>query len=354
MSHQLPGQRFVANAEHRAEVEALWGVPPGTIRPEPGYDAVALFDALERGEVKALWVIGSNPAASMPNLPRVRRALERAELLILQDAYYPTETAGYAHVVLPAAVHFEQDGTFCNSERCVTLMRHAVPPPGDALPDWAWVQQVAGEMGFRRGPSFGTAAEIFDEFARCTAGRPNDQSGLSHALLRDSGPQQWPYPAGAAPVARRYADGVFPTASGKARLWPRPHALPLELPDDDFPLVLTTGRTLNQWHTRTKTGTVEQLNKQDPAPSLQMHPDDAARLGLRNGQAVSILSRRGEARSTLRIDVDILPGCVFLPIHWNELWSPAASPNEATSHERDPISMQPTLKYCTVAVRQCD
>src|SRR5688500_9479414 len=153
MSHQLPGQRFVANAAHRAEVEAIWGVPPGTIRPEPGYDAVTLFDALERGELKALWVIGSNPAASMPNLSRVRRALERAELLILQDAYYPTETARYAHVVLPAAVHFEQDGAFCNSERCVTLMRRVVPPPGAPRPDWAWGQQLAGAGAFRRRPT---------------------------------------------------------------------------------------------------------------------------------------------------------------------------------------------------------
>jgi anaerobic selenocysteine-containing dehydrogenase len=350
MSHSLPGYRLIADEQHRRQMEQLWGLPAGTIHGRPGYDAVAMFDALDRGELRAIWVIGSNPAATMPNLEKVRRALGKAELVIVQDAYHPTETSSFAHVVLPAAVHFEQDGTFCNSERRVTLMERAVPPPGDAKPDWWWVKQVARQMGFEKGLAFESAAEVFDEFARVTAGRPNDQSGLHHALLRQRGPQQWPFPAMGASAARRYTDRVFPTPSGKARLLARPYAPASEQPDAQFPLVLTTGRTLGQWHTRTKTGHVEALNELDPAPCLRIHPSDAAELGLADGQPVHVTSRRGRTSGTAKVDATLSAGVVFLPIHWNELWAPHASPNEATTDEHDPISKEPALKRCAVSV----
>ena len=350
MSHLLPGQRAVTVARDRAQMEEIWGLQPGTIRPEPGHDAVRLFDAMARGEIKALWVIGSNPAASMPNLPRVRAALEKCELVVVQDAYYPTETTAYADVLLPAAVNLEQEGTFCNSERRVTLMEQVVPPPGDAKPDWWWVREVAGAMGFRRGMAFESAEQIFDEFARTTAGRPNDQSGLHYKVLRETGPQLWPRPAMARSADRRYADGVFPTETGRAKLWARHDLSPDERLTADFPLLLTTGRTLNQWHTRTKTGQVPQLNERDPAPYLQIHPEDAAELGLADADAVEVTSRRGTSRTIVRIDENISPGVVFVPIHWNELWGPGASPNEATTDATDPVSLQPALKCCAVRV----
>ena len=350
MSHSLPGYRLLADETHRRQMEQLWGLAPGAIHARPGHDAVAMFDALDRGELRAIWIIGSNPAATMPNLEKVRRALAKAELVIVQDAYHPTETSSFAHVVLPAAVNLEQEGTFCNSERRVTLMEQAVPPPGDARPDWWWVQRVARRMGFERGLGFASAAEIFDEFARVTAGRPNDQSGLHHALLRQRGPQHWPYPAMGASVARRYADGVFPTASGRAKLLARPHVPPGERPDAQYPLVLTTGRTLGQWHTRTKTGHVDALNKLDAGPSLRINPSDAAELGVSEGQPVDITSRRGRTSSTATLDATIAAGVVFLPIHWNELWSAGASPNEVTTDDVDAISREPALKCCAVAV----
>jgi sulfite reductase (NADPH) flavoprotein alpha-component len=351
MSHLLPGQRQIANPEHRRRMEQLWGLPPGTIHPHAGYDAVRMFDAIERGEIKALWVVGTNPAASMPNLPRVRAALERAELVIVQDAYTPTETTRFADVLFPAAVHLEQAGTFCNSERRVSLMEQVVSPPGDARPDWWWARQTAEAMGFKAGLKFDSAAEIFDEFARVTAGRPDDQSALSHAVLRARGPQQWPYPALGHAAARRYEDGQFPTPSGRARFFARPYAPAEELPDREFPLLLTTGRVAGHWHTRTKTGLVPQLNRLDPAPLLRMNPADAAALARLAGEAVEVRSRRGAARSVLRLDPATPAGTVFLPIHWNELWRPAASPNEATTDAADPISRQPDLKHCAVSVR---
>ena len=351
MSHLLPGQRKIADPDHRRRIEKLWGLQPGTIYPHAGYDAVGIFDAMARGEIKALWVVGSNPAASMPNLPAVRAGLERAELVIVQDAYSPTETTRFAHVVFPAAIHMEQDGTFCNSERRVSLMEQVVPPPGDARPDWWWGKKVAEAMGFKNGLSFAKAEEIFDEFARSTAGCPNDQSALSHELLRSRGPQQWPYPSMSVSSARRYEDGEFPTASGYARLLARRHVPREELPTREFPLVLTTGRVAGQWHTRTKTGLVPALNKLDPEPYLQMHPEDAAALGLSNRQRVEVRSVRGRALSILRLDDAIPPGTVFMPIHWNDLWEEGASPNEVTTDAVDPISRQPALKCCAVSVR---
>jgi anaerobic selenocysteine-containing dehydrogenase len=350
MSHTLPGYRSIADAEHRRQMEQIWGLPAGAIRPEPGHDAVRMFDALAKGEIRAIWIIGSNPAASMPNLNRVRRALESAELVIVQDAYFPTETTRYAHIVLPAALNLEQDGTFCNSERRVTLMQKVVPPPADAMPDWWWVQQVAAAMGFTAGMRHRNAAEIFDEFARTTAGQPNDQSALHHELLRVKGPQQWPYPSMGKSAEHRYADGKFHTVSGKARFWARPHVGTPESTSPQFPLVLTTGRILSQWHTRTKSGNVQQLNDLEPAPYVQIHPEDAAALSIADGQKVSVQSRRGRCVGVARLDLQISPGTVFIPIHWNELWASGASPNESTTDSVDPISKQPALKFCAVTV----
>jgi anaerobic selenocysteine-containing dehydrogenase len=359
MSHQLPGQRFIANAEHRAEMERFWGLPEGKIHPHPGYDAVRIFDAAAGGEIKALWVIATNPAASLPNLSAVREALSKVELLIVQDAYHPTETSRYAHVLLPGAVNLEQTGTFCNSERRVTLMEQVVSPPGDARPDWWWIQQIASEMGYARGMSFRSAAEIFDEFTRSTAGRPNDQSALHHRLLREKGPQFWPSPAMGRPQERRYEDGVFPTPTGRARFFAREHLAffgdenrdASSFPSRRFPLILTTGRVLNQWHTRTKTANVALLTRADPGPYLQMHPDDAIALGLHDRQHVEVESKFGKANTFLRLDENISPGVVFMPIHWNDLWAKGASPNEATTNAHDVISKQPALKAVAVTVR---
>ncbi len=350
MSHMLPGQRRITDPDHRREMEAFWGLRPGTVHDHPGHDAVAMFDALDRGALKAIWIVGSNPAASMPNLPRVRRGLERAELVIVQDAYAPTETTPFAHVLLPAAVNLEQDGAFCNSERCVSLMRQVQPPPGDARPDWWWTQRIANQMGFHAGLQFAGAADIFDEFARSTAGRANDQSALSHAWLTARGPTQWPAPALASPQRRRYTDGVFATPDGKAKLLARQHQPPEEMPCADYPLILNTGRIHSQWHTRTKTGNVRQLNALSPEPFLEMNADDADALGLSNNQRVEIRSRRGRAIGTVKIAAGALAGSVFMPIHWNELWSPEASPNEITTDAADPLSLQPALKVCAVRV----
>jgi anaerobic selenocysteine-containing dehydrogenase len=350
MSYALPGQRLIGDPDHRGQMERFWGLPSGHIRPQPGHDAVRIFDALGKGAIRAIWIIGTNPAASMPNLPKVREALKKAELVIVQDPYHPTETTQYAHVVLPAAVNFEQTGVFCNSERRVTLMEQVVPPPGQARPDWWWIQSVAGSMGFCRGMSFTSSADIFDEFARCTAGRPNDQSALHHELLRRKGPQQWPSPAMGHSSQRRYTDARFHTPSGKSRFFARPHELANERLDADYSMILTTGRLINHWHTRTKTGLIRQLNDRAGHSYVAINPADARSLSLKDSQPVRIASRRGSAHTRLRYDLSVPLGTVFMPIHFNDLFAPRASPNEATTDTADPISRQPCLKYCAVRI----
>ena len=350
MSHLLPGQRKITDPTHRAWMEQFWGIAPGSISPKAGHDAVAMFDALDRGEIKAIWIVGTNPAGSMPNLGRIRSAFEKAELVIVQDAYMPTETTAFADVILPAAVNLEQSGTFCNSERRVTLMQQAVAPQGDAQPDWWWVKEIAQKMGLTHGMQFESAEAVFDEFARSTAGRPNDQSALSHQRLQKYGPTQWPFPALGRSAARRYENGHFPTLSGRAKFFARPYLPQEESPTGRFPLLLTTGRVAGQWHLRSKTGLVEALNKVDPAPYLKMHSEDAIALRIHDGQRVEILSRRGRAWSILRVSDEMAIGVVFMPMHWGNLWSHGASPNEATTDARDPISRQPALKLCAVAV----
>ncbi|MRG92291.1 molybdopterin-dependent oxidoreductase [Polyangium spumosum] len=351
MSHGLPGQRKVLDEAHRAEVEALWGLPAGSIGEAPGHDAVAMFEAMERGEIRAIWIIGTNPAASMPNLPVVRRGLERAELVIVQDAFYPTETTRFAHVVLPGALNLEQEGTFTNSDRTISLLERVAEPPGDARPDWQWVRDVARAMGFGASFDFDAAGDIFREMAMMTRGRPNDQTGVDYEILRAEGPQRWPHPHAGAPRAL-HEGHVFATPSGKAQFFARPYVPPEEQPDARYPLVLTTGRVEAHWHTRTKTGTVERLNRIDPAPYLAMNPEDARELGLAEGARVLVKSRRGEAKTVVRVTRDIGPGVVFMPMHWNDLWEVGASVNEVTTSETDPLSKEPALKRCAVSVER--
>lgn len=355
MSGGLPGQRSVHLARDRAETEALWKIPPGTIQPRPGPPAVDLFHALERGEIKAVWIIGSNPVATLPNRERVRQGLERAELVVVQDAYHPTETSRFAHILLPGAVWAEADGTMTNSSRMVTYTPRAVAPPVDAMPDWWIISEVARRLGFGEAFPYQTADEIFTELRGSVNERSGyDLRGIGHARLAREGALTWPLSSagGSTEVKRRYVtpDGAvrFPTESGRARFWARPYLPNAELPDDDYPFVLLTGRVAHQWHTRTKTGKVPALNKLNPAPFLEINAEDAAALGAVERDLLLITSRRGELRLPARISVGIQPGCCWAPMHWNDLFAPDVAVNQVTSENACPESHQPELKYCPV------
>jgi anaerobic selenocysteine-containing dehydrogenase len=350
LAHQLPGYRLVANPRHRAEVEAAWGLAAGAIQSRPGKAATEIFGGLADGTIKAIWIIGTNPMFSMPNLDLVRRALDRAELVIVQDAYNNAETLRFADIALPAAQWAEQDGSFTASDRHTTLLNKAVDPPGDALPDWRLVQAVAQHMGYGEKLPYQSAAEIYDELRHLTeGGYPLDISGISHARLRD-GPIQWPCPDESHPgTPRLYADGRFATPDGRARFHLAQFAPPGELPDVIYPFWLTTGRVLEQWHSRTRTGQVAKLNQKESGSYIEIHPDDAAQLGIADGQQVNLLSRRGGCTAVARLSLDIARGVLFMPIHWQD-----GNPNWATSPILDPTSKQPELKACAVWLARID
>jgi ferredoxin-nitrate reductase len=353
LSHLLPGYRLVSDAAARAEVERHWGVASGTIGARPGRPALEIFEGLAAGDVRAVWIIGTNPAASMPDLDLVEKALRQAELVIVQDAYHPTETTRFADVLLPAAQWPEKDGVMTSSERRLTYLPKLVEPPGEALPDVVIVARVAAELGFKAGFDHASASAVFAEFVVLTAGRPCDYSGASHERLAAEGPLQWPLPAPSHPGTERlYADGRFPTPDGRARFVPVDHAEPLEPIDGQFPLVLTTGRVRDHWHTLTRTAKAPALRARTPEPILEVSTRDARAMGVQDGDFVEITSRRGKAVAQCRVSDTIRTGTCFLPFHWGRGFGFYKSANNLTLSGRDPISHQPELKACAVRLRR--
>jgi len=353
LAHLLPGYRRVDDRDARRAVEAHWGLPPGAISPRPGRTALEIFEGLASGDVRAVWILCTNPAASMPDLDVVERALRQAELVIVQDAYHPTETTRFADVLLPAAQWPEKAGVMTSSERRLTYLPRLVAPPGEALPDAEILCRFAREMGWKDAFPYQGAAEIFDEFAALTAGTPCDYSGVSHARLRAEGPVQWPAPAPGHPGTERlYADGRFPTPDGRARFVAVEHAEPLEPTDERFPLVLTTGRVRDHWHTLTRTGKAPALLRRTPEPLLEVSTRDARGLAIQDGDFVEITSRRGKAVAQCRVTDAIRAGTCFLPFHWGRRFGFYKAANNLTLSGRDPISRQPELKACAVRLRR--
>ncbi|OLL31304.1 reductase [Burkholderia sp. SRS-W-2-2016] len=369
MGPGLPGQRSALVAEDRAFIEALWGVAPGTLKADTGSGTVDMFARMAAGDIKACWIICTNPVATLPNRQTAMAGLRAAELVIAQDAFLDTETNRYADVLLPGALWAEADGVMINSERNLTLMQQAVEPPGAALPDWRIIARIACEMGFADAFSYASAAEVFDEITRAANPATGyDLRGASYRRLRET-PLQWPVAADAAAdrnplrylndgvsqTLRQSEDGsvpriAFPTANGKATFFARAYAPAAELPDREFPIVLNTGRLQHQWHTMTKTGKVAMLNKLNPGPFVEIHPEDASALGIRAKDPVEIRSRRGRAVLPAVVTDRVSAGQCFAPMHWNDVFGDDLCINAVTNDAVDPISLQPELKVCAVAL----
>ena len=358
LSHLLPGYRSVKNAEHRAQVEQFWQLPPGQISPQPGLDVWSMIRALEADRVGLLWIAATNPAVSLPDLERVKVALRRSPFTIYQDAYHPTETTAFAHLLLPAAQWGEKTGTMTNSERRVTLCSAFRQPPGEARPDWEIFAEVGRRLGFTQQFAFSSATEVRAELVELTRDRPCDQTGITHETLAE-GALQWPLSdrllaqPSDQPLqgqARLYTDRRFPTPDGRAR-FAACHSRGLaEPPDPDYPFVLTTGRLYGHWHTQTRTGRIEKTATMHPAPFLEIHPRDARHLQIEQDDWVEVRSRRGRVQVKARVTAAIAPGTVFLPMHWGALWAEAAEANVLTHPEACPDSLEPELKACAVQV----
>ncbi|MGI5378817.1 molybdopterin-dependent oxidoreductase [Streptomyces sp. CA-251387] len=357
MGPGLPGQRSVAVDAERAFVEELWELAPGTLRADGlGKGTVEMFQKMAAGEIKACWIICTNPVASVANRRTVIEGLEAAEFVVTQDVFGETETNAYADVVLPGALWTEGEGVFVNSERNLTLTSPVADPPGEAMADWRIIAAVACAMGYEKGFSYDSAEDVFEEIRR--AWNPVtgwDLRGVTYERLRDT-PVQWPAADVDGPERNpiRYVDADgglrFPTASGRGVFHARPHMPPAEMPDDDYPFVLNTGRVQHQWHTLTKTGKVAKLNKLNPGPFVEVHPQDARALGIADGDRVEVASRRGRAVLPAVVTDRVRPGGCFAPFHWNDLFGEYLSVNAVTSDAVDPISFQPEFKVCAVSL----
>ncbi len=355
MATLLPGHRDPGKAEDWAEIESLWGVPglPG----QRGHTAVEMFEAAARGEIKALWIACTNPAQSMPDQAVVRRALERCELVIVQEAFAHTATARYADYLLPAATWGEKEGTVTNSERRISRVRAAVPPAGEARADWRIARDIAAliDAGLGRAPRLAAdrAEDLWLEHREATRGRDLDITGLSWATLDTDGPQTWPYVDG--PTPRLYTDGRFATADGRARFVTRPHQATAEATSPKRPFALTTGRMRDQWHGMSRSGSVPRLFAHEGRPVVRIHPGDAARRQLVEGGLVHVRSRRGEVVLPLKLDANLPPAGADIAMHWgDEFLGAQLGINGVTHGAFCPDSRQPELKFSAVAIEPAD
>lgn len=367
LANLLSAHRDLANPAHRAEVAALWGVPD--VPEKPGLTAVEMFQAAADGQVKALWIACTNPAQSMPDQATVRRALQRAEFVVVQEAYATASTCDYADLLLPATTWGEKDGTVTNSERRISRVRPAVPAPGQARHDWRIVVDFAQRLETRLRPDQPTlfpypdAESLWLEHRESTRGRDLDITGLSYAMLQQQGPQQWPIKAGEAEGKQRlYEDGIFPTPDGKARFAALPFVPLAEPRESRYPFSLTTGRLRDQWHGMTRTGTLGRLFGHVAEPAVQLNPQDMERRGLKEGDLVHVTSKRGSILVPAQASDEIGLSQAFIAMHWGaEYLSGQSSTGEVlagvnalTTSAYCPTSKQPELKHAAVKVLKAE
>ncbi len=351
LANTLAAHMDLDNVEHRRLVQAFWESP--RMAQRPGLKAVELFEAVHQGRIKALWIMATNPVVSLPNADRARAALRRCEFVVVSDVVADNDTAALAHVLLPAAAWGEKDGTVTNSDRRISRQRRFLPVPGEAQPDWWIISRVAQRMGFRRGFDYAGPAQIFDEHVRLStvgngSARAFDLGGL--AGLDESGyaqlePIQWPVSSdGRRGTPRLFTDGRFYHPDGRARLVatvPRPPRFAL---DEEYPLVLNTGRIRDQWHTMTRTGRSPRLGSHFPEPFVDMHGADARHFGVRCGTLVRVVTRWGRMTARLRLSGEIARGSLFVPIHWSGPTSSDARVGALVSPSVDPLSGEPEFK----------
>ncbi len=351
LSNLLPAHRNLAEASHREDVEKFWQIPLGTIQPKPGLTATEMFDALNDGKLKAIWILCTNPLISLPDVRIAEEGFKKAKFVVVQEVSNKPETLKYADVILPAASWIEKEGTMTNAERRISYLNKIVDAPGEALPDAEIICRFAKKMGYH-GFDFKDSAEIYAEHCALTAGTNIDISGLSYDILKQKGSVQWPYITDNG-TERLFANKKFYTPSQKAIIHSFPDVNESEKADAQHPLVLTTGRIRDQWHTRSKTGKVNKLNQHAGESFLEIHPEDAASRDINDNGLVDIFNKRGTVRVKAKYSADIKRGVVFLPMHWGKvLNSDLNRANNLTNNLVDPISREPDFKFSAVQVKR--
>lgn len=351
LSNMLPAHRVLDNPAHRKEVQEFWGGT--TISDKPGLTATDMFEALNDGRLKAIWIMCTNPLVSLPDARMAEAALQKAKFVVVQEISSRPETLRYADVVLPAAAWTEKEGTMTNAERRITCLQKISDAPGEALPDAEIICRFAKKMGYD-GFDYDSPAAIYEEHSRLTAGTHIDVSGVSYERLKEKRSLQWPYPAGATDYGtpRLFTDNKFYTSSTKAIIHSFPDDNRSVPPDPLWPLILTTGRIRDQWHTMSKTGKVSKLKQHIPVPLLEIHLEDANHREIREGDIVEIFNSHGTVRVKAQLSTSIKKGVVFLPMHWGRILnSDLNRANNLTTRLVDEVSRQPDLKYAAVQVR---
>ena len=347
---QLPGYRRIDDPAARRHVAGVWGVDEASL-PGPGKSAYELLDCLGRPDsdeskgVRALLVMGSNVAVSAPHLNNVAERLGALDFLVVSD-FFLSETAALADVALPSAQWAEEAGTMTNLEGRVILRRKACDPPANVWEDVAVICELARRLGKGRHFEYGSSEEVFEELGRASAGGPADYSGISYAKIDANDGVFWPCPDPGHPGTPRLFENGFPTASGRARMFPARHEAPGETPDEDYPLFLTTGRNLSQYQSGTQTRRIAELLEISREPLAELHPSTARRYGLRDGDAVRLVTRRGQADFRLKVTRGIREDTVFVPFHWGG----RQAANRLTNPALDPISRMPEFKVCAARI----
>ncbi|WP_339092907.1 nitrate reductase [Variovorax paradoxus] len=366
LANLLSAHRDMANPAHRAEVAALWGVP--SVPGKPGRTAVEMFQAAADGEIRALWIACTNPAQSMPDQATVRRALERAEFVVVQEAFATTATCAFADLLLPATTWGEKEGTVTNSERRISRVRPAVPAPGEARNDWSIAVAFAHRLERQLGRGFTlfpyeTPEQVWNEHRESTRGRDLDITGMSYAMLETAGPQQWPMKEGdTVGRVRLYEDGVFPTPDGRARFVDTVYRPVAEAREARYPFSLNTGRLRDQWHGMSRTGTAGRLFGHVPEPAVQLHAQDMARRQIGEGDLVHVTSKRGSILLPARASAEVGLNQAFIAMHWGEEYLGGCSStgtrlagiNALTTPAFCPSSKQPELKHTAVKILKAE
>ncbi len=354
LSHLLPGMRLVSNFKHRQDCAELWNVPVDTIQSAPGRSILDIIKGLHSGDIRALWIMTTNPAASLPNTRWIKEGLSKADLLVVQDIFHPTETTELGDVVLAAAQWCEKEGTYISSERRIELVEKLIEPPGEAKPDYEIILLVARAMGFENLFPFNSPEEIFEEWKKFTEGRICDMTGVSYKRLRGNVGPQLPCPEVSHPGTERlFTDWKFPRPDGRASLLCRDYSEPVEKPNDEYNFVLITGRLKYQFNTRTRTGRSPKLNIGAPEGFVNIHPEDAGQLGIVEGNEVEVMSRRGSIRLPARITNSSPAGTLFIPWHYGSALGTGEGSlaNSITNNVYDIHSKQPEYKYCAVTIK---
>jgi len=344
---QLPGWRDISNPEHRAYVASVWGVQPEEI-PQAGVDCYEMMRKIDAGEIKGLVSICFNPKVSLPDNAFVTRALEKLEFFTVID-FFLSETAQHADIVLPGSLHEEDEGVVCQVEGRVIKINKAVEPPGDAKQDWRVIQDIAGALGRPHGFTFESPRAIFDELRVASKGGVADYYGITYEKIDAQNGVFWPCPTLDHPgTPRLFEDKRFYFPDGKARFNVTAYRPPAEDVDDEYPVILTTGRVVSQFLSGTQTRRIGPLVDQYPEPRLEIHPRLAAKYQISDGESITVESRRGSITLPAQVVTTIRPDTVFIPYHWPG----RKSANQLTISAQDPVSKIPEFKVCAVRLKK--